>query len=160
MTTTLDLKILITLLARDLVLTSHTRTTMAASPCFAQGGAFRCGATSTSLILRAVSYGDAVACRWQTQTVRKLDREMFDARRRHFGDEHARDGNRELKGMQLLSSSPSKIWLSTRLQQITMSSPTFSTLAFGFVANTQSHVRGCYLRHEGCSADGLGIKAH
>ena len=42
-------------------------------------------------------------CLMQTRAVQRLDRELFVARRTHFGDEHARDLHRELKGKDLLS---------------------------------------------------------
>lgn len=45
-----------------------------------------------------------VACLMQTAAVRKIDREMFVARRNRLGEEHARNLRRELKGQWLLSN--------------------------------------------------------
>lgn len=50
-----------------------------------------------------------VACLMQSATVRRLDREMFLARRNRLGEGHARDLKRELKGQWLLSNQSFKL---------------------------------------------------
>lgn len=48
----------------------------------------------------------AVLCSWATHE--KLERHFFQIRRKYYGDEHARDARRELKGRELLSSASFK----------------------------------------------------
>jgi hypothetical protein len=48
-------------------------------------------------------------CLMQTRTIRRLDRELFVIRRDRFGDAHARDLTKEIKGQTLLSKQSFKM---------------------------------------------------